>query len=243
MNSVIHQQPRSRRGSAFTLIELLVVLAIIVVLAGLLLPALAKGKARSSSARCKNTLRQVGLQMTVYVNEYGAFPTAFPLLNSWEFFMADSGFVMRDPRPKGEQYAYNAFGVTWDGDWWGLGGKGNSIKANKEDYAAPVREGDILNPSAMVSVGDGMKLSPRGYYAFDGTVGRITTRRDYPGEITDHMRKVSARAKVLHGETANMIYVDGHIEGFTFAKLFLGTNDSIFSMFHRDGQPHLEKLR
>ena len=108
-----------RRCRGFTLIELLVVIAIIAMLAALLLPALAKAKEQSRSARCSSNLRQFGIAAVLYADDEGG---ALPWSEKHWTAPSNPNGAMNYTDPTAANFHTNAY---WQ--LWGYAGKNDGL--------------------------------------------------------------------------------------------------------------------
>ena len=74
---IFHISYLKRKPQRFTLIELLIVIAIIAILAGMLLPALNKAKKSAMNSSCMSNMRQQGLAMNLYINDFNEYYTPY----------------------------------------------------------------------------------------------------------------------------------------------------------------------
>ncbi len=203
---MFHIQPCSPRKKEiyFTLIELLIVISIIAILASLLLPALQSAREQAKSINCASRLKQCGLSVSMYMNDYNDnFSIAYGTSSSgdrkvWYNFLIADKYISKKliSCPSGTPVpvvnaTYETYGAFTDpcqggavlnrepfGDRWA-----NQMISNKR----------IKNPSGRLLIADS---------------GRTSNRRQY---YLIGMNSNTEIFHVRHGNTGNMVALGGNI--------------------------------
>lgn len=227
--------PAAAPGRGFTLIELLVVIAIIAILAGMLLPALARAKEKGNRIACLNNLRQIGLFMHLYTDENSEkFPghrneglrtddANLSLTNWWGRTIVGYGDTsasnyFRCPSIKGKRLD-NGVRWEWKFDCHKVGYGMNAFFLGVHPYAAHAvtvggisfstapnfKRTSILNPSQNVAVGDAMP-KPDGTWS-SSLWWPTSGMKDAPGSST-----LEGIDKSRHGGNGIVVFNDGHAE-------------------------------
>ena len=203
------------RHSGFTLIELLVVLGIIAVLVAMLMPALRRTREDALRVQCASNLRQVGMGLELYDQEYKRLPGG-DVIRGLLVIRLDG-----EPPPEGEQPVEDVF--VGGKDVFSVLDTGPSLRdaliGNKscvpESLLCPRHElyGETdhassyaLNPNY---AGSRMaKGKPNVILAYEASGLALAAEGDAPADA----RNITA---YRHGVRANWLFFDGHVDLMT----------------------------
>jgi prepilin-type N-terminal cleavage/methylation domain-containing protein/prepilin-type processing-associated H-X9-DG protein len=146
--------PCARAGRAgYTLIELLVAVAIILVLVGLLIPAVHRVREAALRLECKNNLRQIGLAIHTHHETNGFFPTGG---NGFDDRLGPPTFVYGVPAVGTRQRCSWMYQILPYLEESAVYSQPNAQQYAIKTYFCPSRRAPMTVPAGQLNAGDGL---------------------------------------------------------------------------------------
>jgi len=231
----------------FTLIELLVVIAIIAILAGMLLPALQRAKSVAKAISCASNQKMTGTAYHMYFSDYNEyFPLASNGSNPTTYIMtiAQYGANLDGKLSSSSPYWFVDFKGIFGCPEDIIGSQNSNVKSG-DGYlqiymnfyfwknVAPLdnnatKPGDVTHKVSDVKKPEVTPLTADGYYSCtrdssgaNQTVFRHGSKVSIPVYNTTRVKDTWA----LTGGTANLLFVDGHVQGYNNKNFASGKTD------------------